>query len=136
LLEQDINRRSGLVLFPREFWTLIAGNRSFVMTEHSPEKWVEIYEKALAELEHAKTRGRIGNARDEIVARIQQLKSIPGLHETELQSIRDALNGLNFLEQLEDRFDEGQRRRVLERAKREIQYLAPTIKKLNDSASG
>ena len=78
------------------------------------KKWVRMYEEALMEVRHAKMRGRIGNARAEILARIESLKSIPGLHAQEDRAIDDALNALRFLEHEEDRYDENQRRESLE----------------------
>ena len=50
------------------------------MADFEGETWVEIYQKALIELEHAKMRGRIGDARTAILAREEKLKDIPGLH--------------------------------------------------------
>jgi hypothetical protein len=97
------------------------------------KKWIKIYQKAILELEHAKMRGRIGDARDEIVMRVEKLKSIPGLHDAERRAIDDALNALRFLEQVEDRYDQHQRWRLLERAARELQYLAPRIEKLDEA---
>jgi hypothetical protein len=105
------------------------------MVEYGDEKWVEVYQKALMELEHAKMRGRIGNARTEIVARVEKLKSMPGLHAREDRAIDDALNALRFLEGEEERYDENQRRQALETAMRNLQSIAPRIKKIDDSAS-
>jgi hypothetical protein len=87
------------------------------------------------ELERAKMRGRIGDARTEIVARVEKLKSIPGLHAREDRAIDDALNALRFLEREEERYDENQRRQALETAMRKLQSIPPRIKKMDDSAS-
>ena len=105
------------------------------MAEYSGEKWVEIYEKALMELGHAKMRGRIGDARAQIIARVEKLKSIPTLHAREDRAIEDALTALRFLEREEERYDENQRRRALETAMRKLQSVGLKIKKLDDSAS-
>src|ERR1700690_623741 len=105
------------------------------MAEYIKEKWVEIYHEALTELGHARMRGRIGDARAEILARVKKLKSIPILHAREDRAIDDALNALRFLEREEERYDENQRRRALESALRKIQSIGPKIKKLDDSAS-
>ena len=105
------------------------------MAEHHGEKWVEIYQKALTELEHAKMRGRIGDAREEILSRLEILKNISGLHSAESQAINDALNALKFLEREEDRYDENERRETLDVASRKIQSLGPRIRKLDDSAA-
>jgi hypothetical protein len=105
------------------------------MTEYGEEKWVHIYEKALMELEHAKMRGRIGDARFQIIARVEKLKSIPSLHAREDQAIDDALNALRFLELEEERYDENQRRQALETAMRKLQSIGPRVKNFDDSAS-
>jgi hypothetical protein len=105
------------------------------MADHDGEKWVEIYQKALMELGHAKMRGRIGDARAQIRTRVERLKDVPGLRAAEHQAIDDALNALRFLEREEERYDENQRRETLEVASCKIQSLGPKIKKLLDSAS-
>jgi hypothetical protein len=79
------------------------------MAACSREQWFEVYEKALMELEHAKMRGRIGEARAQIRSRVEELKGIPCLHSAEYQAIEDALSALRFLEREEDRCDENQR---------------------------
>jgi hypothetical protein len=104
------------------------------MAEYCNETWVEIYQRALMELEHAKMRGRIGDARIEIVARVERLKSIQSLHAQEDQALGDALNALKFLEREEDGYDENQRRETLAAALQKLHSLAPTIERL-DSAS-
>jgi hypothetical protein len=80
------------------------------------ERWVELYSDALAELEHFKIRGRIGDARAGIATRVEELKRLPGLHGAELQAIDNALYALRFLEREEDRYDEIERLRALEMA--------------------
>jgi len=106
------------------------------MAEHLEEKWADIYQKALMELGHAVMRGRIGDARAAIRTRVEKLKDIPGLHAAEHQAIDDALNALRFLEREEERYDENQRRETLQVAARKIRSLGPSIKKLDNSASG
>jgi hypothetical protein len=98
------------------------------MADYDKEKWIEIYKQALVELNHAKMRGRIGDARSEIIARVEQLKSKPDLHAREDQAIDDALTALKFLEREEDRYDENQRRKALDTALRKIESIAPRIK--------
>jgi len=105
------------------------------MADYSREKWIEIYQNALLELEHARMRGRIGDARAEIIARIEKLKTAPGLHEQEDRAIDDALNALRFLEREEERYDENQRRAALETAARKLESIGPKIKKLDESAA-
>jgi hypothetical protein len=55
------------------------------------EKWTQVYEEALLEVRHAKMRGRIGDARAQILARVERLKNMPGLHAREERAIDDAL---------------------------------------------
>jgi hypothetical protein len=105
------------------------------MADYSGEKWIEVYQKALTELEHAKMKGRILATRAEIIARVEKLRKIPGLDVWEDQAIEDALNALRFLEREEDQYDENQRRRALETATRKLQSIAPKISKMDDSAS-
>ena len=40
-----------------------------MLPDYEREKWLELYKKALVELEHAVMTGRIGDARTEISAR-------------------------------------------------------------------
>jgi hypothetical protein len=105
------------------------------MIDYTKEKWVDIYQKALMELEHAKMRGRIGDARSQIIARVEKLKSIPGLHVGEHRALDDALIALKFLEREEERYDENQRRQALETAMRKLQTIGPKIRKIDDSAT-
>jgi hypothetical protein len=103
--------------------------------DYSKETWVETYENALLEIEHAKMRGRVGDARARIRRRIEKLKDIPGLHSAEYRDIEDALNALRFLEREEDRYDENRRRETLEAASRKIQSLGPKIRKMDDAGA-
>ena len=105
------------------------------MADYSGEKWIEIYQNALLELDHARMRGRIGDARAEIIGRVETLKTMPGLHEQEDRAIDDALNALRFLEREEDRYDENQRRLALETAARKLKSIGQKIKELDDSAT-
>ena len=57
----------------------------------------------MLELERAAMTGRIGNARTEIVARLEILKLHPGLHQDEYHAIQDALRNLQMLETEEAR---------------------------------
>jgi len=105
------------------------------MTGYEAEKWLELYTQALTELEHAKMRGRVGEARAAIRARVEKLGEIPGVHATEHQAIHDALSALSFLEREEERYDENQRRKALETAAQKVDSIGPKIKKLGESAS-
>jgi hypothetical protein len=57
------------------------------MRDNPEEKWIELYTTAMLELKHALMAGRILEARNEIAARIEKLRDIPGLHEKELQAL-------------------------------------------------
>ena len=100
------------------------------MVDYEREKWIELYKKALVELEHAVMTGRIGDARTEISARIEKLRELPGLHAQEHQAIDDALANLRVLEREEERFAADEKRRVLEDALRKVRSLAPKIREL------
>ena len=95
--------------------------------EHEREKWYSVYETAMVELEQAKIAGRIGDAREEITARIEKLRDIPGLHEREKQAIEDALNGLRMLEQEEERA-RADERRIAEAALEKLRVIGPKLK--------
>jgi hypothetical protein len=99
-------------------------------TDYDKEKWVELYKKAIFELEHAKITGRIGDARVEITDRIEKLRGIPGLHSAEIQAIDDAHRTLRFLEGEEDRYAAEEKRRAIEKALHKLRSIAPKIEKL------
>src|ERR1700730_12024352 len=77
---------------------------SVMPADYYQEKWVELYKKAILELEHAKMTGRIGDARTELAARVEQLREVPGLHAAEIQAIDDAYRTLQRLEGEEERY--------------------------------
>jgi hypothetical protein len=62
------------------------------------EKWVTLYHAAMLELEHGKMSSRIESARSEIAARVEKLRTMPGLHTDERHAIADALSALRALE--------------------------------------
>jgi hypothetical protein len=99
------------------------------LADYEQENWVALYQSALVELEHAKMSGRIKDARIEIVARIEKLHAMPGLHTGERQGIADALGALRFLEQEETHFDAEQKCRALDRALETLRSVAPAILK-------
>lgn len=77
------------------------------------ESWLQLYQKALLELEHAEMTGRIGDARTAIAARIEKLQNLPGLHASERHLLADALSALRVLEREEDRYQLQERQRIL-----------------------
>jgi hypothetical protein len=80
--------------------------------DYQNESWVGLYRAAMVELEHSKMSGRIDAARSEIVARIEKLRSMPGLHIDERHALQDALSGLRTLAEEEARFNDEQKRRL------------------------
>ena len=99
-------------------------------TDYDKEKWVELYKKAIFELEHVKVTGRIGEARAEITERIEKLRDVPGLHAAEIQAIDDAHRTLRFLECEEERYAAEEKRRAIEEALHKLRSIAPKIEKL------
>ena len=101
------------------------------MDDYQKESWVSFYQSALTEIGHAKMSGRIEDTRTAIVARIEKLRHIPGLHADERQAIEDALSILRFLEEEEERYQAEEKRLALEQALKKLQSIAPTIQKLD-----
>jgi hypothetical protein len=99
------------------------------------EKWVTLYHAALVELEHGKMSSRIESARSEIAARVEKLRTLPGLHTDERQAIADALSGLRALELEESRYDADQRRLVLDNASTTERIPPAVLKKQNEENS-
>ena len=93
------------------------------------ESWLALYNAALVELEHAALYGRIKDARIEIVARVEKLQTMPGLHAEEHHAIADALSSLRFLEQEEGRADAAKQRRALDLSLERLRSIAPAILK-------
>jgi len=85
------------------------------MPEHfDNEEWVRLYQTAMLELEPAKMRGRIDDAKTEIAARLEKLLDFPGLHKMEREAIEEALSGLRMLEREDEqgRADELEERKI------------------------
>ena len=99
------------------------------MSDYEDENWVALYRSAIVELEHVKMSGRIEAARTAIVARVQKLHDMPGLHSDERMAIADALSGLHVLQDEEDRYNADQKRQVVERALEKLRYIGPSILK-------
>jgi hypothetical protein len=99
------------------------------LTDHDQENWLALYRAALVELEHAQMAGRIKDARTEIVARVEKLQNMPGLHAEERYAIADALSSLRFLEQEEARYDVEEQRHALDKGLEKLRSIAPAILK-------
>ena len=99
------------------------------------EKWVALYHAALVELEHGKMSSRIESARSEIAARVEKLRTMPGLHTDERHAIADALSGLRALELEESRYGADHRRLVLDNASTTSRIAPAALKKQNEENS-
>jgi hypothetical protein len=99
------------------------------------EKWVTLYHAALVELEHGKMSSRIESARSEIAARVEKLRTLPGLHTDERHAIADALSALRALELEESRYGADHRRVVLDNASTTERIPPAVLKKQNEENS-
>jgi hypothetical protein len=79
--------------------------------------------------------GRVEVARSAIVARIEKLKTLPGLHPEERQAIEDALRGLILLEREEARFNAEAERRAVEESLEKLRSVGHTIQRLRERAN-
>ena len=105
-----------------------------MVEDYQKEDWIALYHSALVELEQAKMSGRIEAAKAAIVARMEKLCTMPGLHPEERRAIEDALRGLNLLKQEEARFDAEAARRAVERSLENLRSVGPTIQRLRERA--
>jgi hypothetical protein len=60
-------------------------------------KWVVLYQLALLEQDPEKMAARLLEARHEIFNRVEELRDLPGPHDTENQAIQDAMNHMRSL---------------------------------------
>jgi hypothetical protein len=104
------------------------------MEDFHQEDWVALYQSALVELEQAKMSGRIEAAKGAIVARMERLCTMPGLHPQERQAIEDALRSLRLLKQEEERFDAEEGRQAAERSLQNLRSVGATIQRFRQSA--
>jgi hypothetical protein len=95
--------------------------------DHLDEHWTTVYETAVAELEHAKIKGRIQDARNEIFTRMEKLLTLPGLHTEEVRAISDALSALIIIAAEEDAYDAKQKQLVIDHALQTLRSVAPTV---------
>jgi hypothetical protein len=108
------------------------------MSDNPEEKWIEPYTTAMLELKHSLMAGRILEARTAILARIAELRKIPGLHDRELQALADALHNLRTLERIEQQADaEQQQHDAAQNALEKGEPIVPVIQRLKsgDDAS-
>jgi hypothetical protein len=88
------------------------------------ELWVDLYRMAMMELGNAKLGGRIGDARTEIAARLEQLGKMPGLHTVEKHALDDALIALRTLEHT-DQLTFADESLIAEKALQSLRMIAP-----------
>ena len=100
------------------------------MSDYEKEEWWELYKTAVVELEHAKIAGRVHDARTAIVARVEKLKTLPGLHSEEHQAITDALHSLRVLDHEEAQYQSDQKQRAIDSALQRLKDIEPTIRRL------
>jgi len=96
------------------------------MDDYSKEKWVTLYAAAMMELKHALMAGRIMEARNEIVNRLEVLRDSLSSHPRERQAIADALNNLRVLEREESRYNAEQQRQAVQTALKKLEAIHPT----------
>lgn len=95
------------------------------MDDYSKEKWIALYTSAMTEMEHSLMSGRILETRTEIVDRLEKLRELPGLHESEREAIGDALNGLRMLEREEIQHNAEQQRQAAQLALEKLKSIKP-----------
>ena len=89
----------------------------------SGTRTTELYKTAMVELEHAKIAGRVHDVRAAIVARVEKLETLPGLHSEEHQAT-DALNSLRVLDHEEAQYQAGQKQRAIDSALQRLKDIA------------
>jgi hypothetical protein len=102
------------------------------MEDYQKEDWVSLYQSALIELEQAKLAGRINAAQKAIVARVETLRPLPGLHPEERHAIEDAMRALGFLQREEARFDAEAERRAIDETLERFRSVGPAIKRVSE----
>jgi|SRR5579863_3700196 len=106
--------------------------------DYTKEKWVELYASAITELKHALMAGRILEARNEIMSRLELLRESLNSHPRERQAITDALNNLRVLEREESKYKAEQQRQAVQTALEKLETINPMIQKRpsNNEESG
>ena len=105
------------------------------MEEYQSQDWVSLYQSALIELEQAKIAGRINAAQKAIVARVELLRALPGLHTEEHHAIDDAMHALEILQQEEARFDAEAEGRAVDESLEKLRSIGHTIQRLRERAN-
>jgi hypothetical protein len=113
--------------------TMTASYNQRRMDDYKQQDWVALYQSALIELERAKIAGRINAAQKAIIARVETLRALPGLHTEERHAIDDALRALTFLQREEARFDAEAERRAVDESLQHLRAIGPTIERLKNT---
>jgi hypothetical protein len=106
-----------------------------VIEDYKKEDWVSLYQSALIELEQARLAGRINAAQKAIVARVELLRGLPGLHAEERVALDDALRALASLQREEAHFDAEAERRAVEESLEKLRSVGHTIQRLRERAN-
>jgi hypothetical protein len=104
------------------------------MENYEKEHWVSLYQCALIELEQAKIAGRINAAQKAIVARVQQLSTMPELHSEERRAIQDAMRALEGLQREAASFDAEAERHAIDETLRSVRSVGPAVKRVAEGA--
>lgn len=103
----------------------LVGEQHLPVKDYDQEKWFELYQTALHELQRAAVSGRISDSRAEIAARLEKLKEHPALPKKEYLAIQDAISGLRELEGKEEALAADDKRRVLKETLNKLRAIAP-----------
>jgi hypothetical protein len=95
------------------------------------EDWYELYRNALMELRQAMMAGRILETRAAILARVEKLQHIPGLHAEEKLALADARSGLRPLEIEDRRLTSPQQREIAQTALDTLERLSPALQQID-----
>ena len=106
------------------------------MSEYDGERWLELYRAALVELQHARLEGLINDTRLAIIARVEKLEALPGLHAAERHAITDALSALRVLEREEERHEAEERQKTLDDALHKLKAVEPFIRRIVGEGEG
>jgi hypothetical protein len=99
------------------------------VNEYEQQKWFELYKAAMLELDRAVITGRIGDARAEMITRLEKLGQHPGLHQDEYHTIQDALRNMQLLEIEEAHLAAEDKKRLLHETAQKLQGVAPKFKR-------
>jgi len=103
------------------------------MEDYKQQDWVALYQSALIELEQAKIAESVNAAQKAIIARIEALRALPGLHNEERHAIDDAMRALGLLQREEADSDADTERRAVNETLEHLRSIGPGIKRLKDS---